>query len=93
MVAVPVGEDDRLNRQVADFTHVGENLLCGDGIETGVDDNESVVADDHRNRLHGVAGEGVDIIRHLHHILAELIAALGEQLGGFGFGVSESGGQ
>ena len=47
VVAVPVRQDDRLDRQVRDFSHLGQYALGGLGIHAGVDNYEAVHADDH----------------------------------------------
>ena len=78
MVTVRVGVDDGFDRLVGDFTKFFDDCFGCFGHHAGVDDDHTVVANDHRDVGHTVTDGNVDVVGDLHDLFFELFVLLGQ---------------
>ena len=81
MIAVGVREDDRLDRLVREFAKLRRDSLGVIKHHPGVDNDDAIIANDHRDIRHTEPNRHVDIVGNLDDLLGELAVLISQPLG------------
>ncbi len=73
MIAVRVRQNDRLDRQIRDFAKLGKDILCRRSGFTGVDDDQTIIADNHVNIGRRKAKSLVNIVCKLNDFFFKIL--------------------
>ena len=81
MVTVRVREDNRRDRLVCDFAKLRHNSLSVIEHHPGVDNDDAVITNDHRDIRHAEPNRDVNTVGNLDDLLGELAALISQPLG------------
>ena len=76
-----VREDDCLDRLVGDLTKLPGDLLRRLTHHAGINNDNAVISDDHRDVGNAEADGNVDVVSHFDDLFLELVVLLGQPLG------------
>ena len=86
MVAMPMGENDRLNRLISYFLKFVDYRFCEGRCLAGIDDDDTILADYHGIGCYLVADGRVHICRNLYDAGPKHFIAADQSFGCFALG-------